>query len=68
MLTMVLSLAFPHLTRSHGEPQSMVKNILAHFELLHGVGLLIQRHGDALREAPILRNSPSFDGVQGEAL
>ena len=68
MLTMVLSLAIPHLTKSRDEPQSIVKNIIAHFGLLHGVGLLVQQHGDALREAPILRNLPSFNDIQGEPL
>ena len=66
MLTMVLSLAIPHFTKARDEPQSMVKNITEHFELLHGVGILVLQHGDALRDAPILRNLPTFDDVQGE--
>lgn len=68
VLTMALSLAIPHLTKSRDEPQSMVKNIVEHFELLHGVGLIVLQHGDALRDAPILRNLPSFNDVQGEPL
>ena len=66
MLTMVLSLAIPHFTKSRDEPQSMVKNIIEHFELLQGVGLIVLQYGDALRDAPILRNIPSFDDMQGD--
>lgn len=37
-----------------------------HFELLDGVGYLVLQIGDALQDAPILRNLPTFDDVPEE--
>ena len=68
MITMVLSLALPQLTKARDEHHSMMKNMVAHFELVRGVGILTQQHWDGLRKTPILRNTKPFDELQMEPL
>ena len=68
MITMALSLAFPHFTHTRDEPQSIIENMVAHFKLVQGVGLLTQQYSDGLQEAPILRNIKSFDELQMDPL
>ena len=68
MITMVLSLAFPQFTNTRDEAQSIIENMVAHFQLVQGVGVLTQQYSDELRKAPILRNLKSFDELQMENL
>lgn len=68
MINMVLSLALPRFTKSRDEPHSMMENMVAHFELMQGVGALAQQHWHDLREAPILRNIKLFDELPMEPL
>ena len=68
MITMVLSLAFPEFTYTRDEPQSIIENMVAHFKLVQGVGVLTQQYSEGLHKAPILRNIKSFDELQMESL
>ncbi len=68
MITMVLSLALPQFISSLHEPHSMVKDMIAHFELVRGVGAIALQHWQCFREGPILRNIKLFDELQMKPL
>ena len=40
VITMVLSLALPHLTKTRERPESMVQGMVTHFRLLQGAGMI----------------------------
>ena len=46
----------------------MVANILEHFELLHGVSLLIMQNAEALKDMPVFKNLPVFAEIPANPL
>ena len=68
LITMVLSLAIPQFTKYSNEPQSVLYNLVSHYNMMQGVGALAIQNWTALREAPICRNLKVFDEMQMKPL
>lgn len=68
MFTYVLSLALPHFTKARGDTGRMVQNMVAHFELSRGAGILARQNWDELREAPILRTIKTLNELPSEPI
>ena len=63
LITMILSIALPQFMKDHPEPISMLDSQVLHYELLRGVGLIVQSSRDWLESGPLLRNAERYNSL-----
>ena len=63
LITMILSIALPQFMKDQAEPISMLDSQVLHYELLRGVGLIVQSSRDWLESGPLLRNAQRYNSL-----
>ena len=63
LITMILSLALPQFMTDHPEPISMLDSQVLHYELIRGVGLIVQSSRDWLEGGPLIRNAERYNSL-----
>ena len=68
LITLCLSLALPQFWKDHPEPIGMLDSQVLHYELLRGVGLIVQSSRDWLPALPLLSNAEQYKPLPAREL